>query len=185
MNIWPLFKDRLEKKWLYPLSFYSKTSHWGWAFEGYPSKSNIKSKGQTSCCSFSEQCMSFDHLPPLKTCPTMFRSTVMSSSSFNFLHNKLAQEEITWGSWCSHTQHAHEDAGTHTRIRTCTHAHTKDNHQGPLHTWPVYKNCAPQHACIHWGQGYSLEEESTVGQHVTMYNTVKQNKAAGAELSQG
>lgn len=96
-----------------------------------------------------------------------------------YLHNKWAQERshgfffffllmLTHSTCTQRCRHA--------RTHAFTHAHSKDNHNGPLHTWPVYKNCAPQHACIHWGQGYSLEEESTVGQHVTMYNIMKQNK---------
>ena len=34
-------------------------------------------------------------------------------------------------------------------------------------------------------EGYSLEEQSIVGQHVTMNKTVKQNEAPGSQLSRG
>ena len=99
-----------------------------------------------------------------------------------YLHNKWAQERSHGFFLFFFDAHA-LDVHTKMQARThaFTHAHGKDNHNGPLHTWPVYKNCAPQHACIHWGQGYSLEEESTVGQHVTMYNKneTKQGRLLG------
>lgn len=167
----------------YSLRFCTRTSHRGWALEDLfnPPKSNQMNNNRTNFLfQLSEQCMSLKHLSPLKKMSKNVQQYCYVQKSINFLHNK--SHKFTW---CSHTQRAHKDAGTHTGIHTCTHTHRKDNHKGPVHTWPVYKNCAPQHACIHWGQGYSLEEESTVGQHVTMYSTVKQNKATGAELSQG
>lgn len=58
--------------------------------------------------------------------------------------------------------------------RTHTHTHT----EGPLHT--VYMTCIQELCCpsvlVYTEARVSLEEER---QHVTMYSTMKQNRAAG------
>lgn len=92
--------------------------------------------------SFSEQCMSFDHLPPLKTGLKMFRN-YCHVQQFIYSHMGVSDAHAL-------NMHTKMQARTH----AFTHAHTqtltrgKNNHNGPLHTWPfIQELCAS--ACLY------------------------------------
>lgn len=121
INIWLLFRDRLEELRTYPVSFCIKKMIY------FTHLNPTKWKGQTVCFSFSKQCMKFNNLPPLKTCPKMFWNTVISRNSYFCLtsgrrRNYMGFLMLTHSTCAQRCRHTHTHSHMHTeKITTKAH----------------------------------------------------------------